>query len=162
MHPNPFVPRARSILDGDAGAMHGGVPRYYVLLQSHGLFGRPVQDVLDLFFRMEGPLREEGRLLVGESFDRDYQTYFSILQAIASGHTTLTQMGGGLSMPLNRLSKYLDQLVRQHGFAIRRVPLLARPDAKQGHYAISDPLLRFWFRYVFRYAAGWRSEIASA
>jgi AAA+ ATPase superfamily predicted ATPase len=81
---------------------------------------------------------------------REPRNYFSILRAIAQGHTRLNEIAqaSGVS-EVTAAARYLDILQQMH-LITRRVPATeTQPDkSKKGIYQIDDHFLRFWFRYV--------------
>jgi hypothetical protein len=110
-----------------------------------GLKNIQIMIILDT----QGTLFEEPRLLMMEEL-REPRNYFSILSAIASGRTRLneiSQMAGVGSA--STTASYLDVL-QQMRLINRRVPVTeAQPQkSKKGIYHITNPFLRFWFRYV--------------
>ena len=81
---------------------------------------------------------------------REPRNYFSILRAIAQGHTRLNEItqASGVGEP-SAVSRYLD-ILQQIRLVIRRVPATeSQPEkSKKGIYQIDDHFLRFWFRFV--------------
>jgi len=128
-------------------AVLGGMP-YYL---------RAFDDQQDLFANIQnhilnaqtGSLFNEPRLLLMEEL-HEPRNYFSILRAIAQGHTRLNEItqASGVGSP-NAISRYLDILQQIH-LVTRRVPATeSQPEkSKKGLYQIDDHFLRFWFRYV--------------
>ncbi len=126
-------------------AITGGIPRYIELLRQDG------KDLLEQITRhiLEpgSALYEEPRFLLSGEVN-ETTTYFSILQAIASGDHKIGSIAKTLEMPTNRLSVYV-QTLEDLNFIERRTPVTAGPKSRRGLYFISDLLSRFWFRYVF-------------
>jgi len=126
-------------------AITGGIPRYIELLRQNG------EDLLEQISRhvLEpgSALYEEPRFLLSGEVN-ETTTYFSILQAIASGDHKIGSIAKTLEMPTNRLSAYV-QTLEDLNFVERRTPVTAGPKSRRGLYFISDLLSRFWFRYVF-------------
>ncbi|MCY4634102.1 MAG: hypothetical protein OXG04_06275 [Acidobacteria bacterium] len=72
-----------------------------------------------------------------------------MLFAVASGHGAAPAIAAVTELPERNLPYYLQQLVNL-GYLRRRYPLdRRRPNPKQVRFGIDDPLLRFWFRFVF-------------
>ena len=89
---------------------------------------------------------EEGRTLLVSEFGKNYGTYFSILQEIASGYTTqalIEQQLGGISV-----GGHLKTLDETYSVIKKERPILAKPESKTVQYLLNDNFLRFWFRYV--------------
>jgi len=79
---------------------------------------------------------------------RNPARYMSILEAIATGHTTPNEISGAADIDSGPLSKYL-QTLRQLRLVDREVPVTAaQKKSKRSRYHVADEFLRFWFRYV--------------
>ena len=126
-------------------AVSGGIPRYIELLKNDE---RSLLEQISAHALEPGSaLYDEPRfLLTGEV--NETTTYFSILQAIASGDHKVGHIARTLEMPTNRLSAYI-QTLEDLNFIERRAPVTAGPRSRRGLYYISDLFARFWFRYVF-------------
>jgi len=74
--------------------------------------------------------------------------YMSILEAIATGHTTPNEISGATGIDSGPLSKYL-QTLRRLRLIDREVPVTASAkQSKRSRYHVADEFLRFWFRFV--------------
>lgn len=94
------------------------------------------------------PLFQEPEFLLREEL-RDVSSYQAVLSAIASGETSIRGISTSAGLPERGLTYYLDQL-QALGYVARRYPLTAKkPHARQLRFVLDDPLLRFWFRFVF-------------
>jgi AAA+ ATPase superfamily predicted ATPase len=72
----------------------------------------------------------------------------SILEAIATGHTTPNEISGATGIDSGPLSKYL-QTLRRLRLIDREVPVTASAkQSKRSRYQVADEFLRFWFRFV--------------
>lgn len=133
-------------------SLFGGVPKYYSLLQRHNLFRKSHKDIIrTMFCDTDALLQSEGRELLIEEFGKNYHLYFSILQTVASGATQMSQIADKAGIGINSISKYLDEMVTYYEVLERRLPVNALAgDLKKGRYHISDPLLKFWFRYIHK------------
>lgn len=133
-------------------SLFGGIPKYYFLLDRHRLFGKSRTEVIKkLFSETDALLQPEGRDLLIEEFGRNYLLYFSILQVVAGGETQMARIADCAGINVNSISKYLDELTSHYQVIERRIPVTeARQDQKVGRYHLKDPLLRFWFRYIYR------------
>jgi AAA+ ATPase superfamily predicted ATPase len=94
-------------------------------------------------------VREEARLLLDVELP-DANAYFSVLRAIAAGQTRVNQIGQRTGIgDTSRVSQMLDRLQRL--WLVRKeLPVTVRnPErSRQSFYRITDPYLRFWFRFV--------------
>lgn len=132
--------------------LFGGIPKYYFLLDRYRLFGESLYEIiLKLFCEIDAPLQNEGKELLVEEFGKNYHLYFSILQVIAGGVTQMARIADCAGINVNSISKYLEELTSFYQVIERRVPVTEkRLEQKNGRYYLKDPLLRFWFRYIFR------------
>jgi hypothetical protein len=123
----------------------GGIPLYLRFFdQAHSVERNIEENVLDEF----GPLFREPDFLLREEL-RDVENYYAVLTAIASGYVTNQTIAAQTGIPERSLHYYLQQL-NSIGYTGRRFPLTGRrPNPKQVRYVLQDPLLRFWFRFVF-------------
>ena len=81
-----------------------------------------------------------------------------MLFAVASGHGAAPAIAAATELPERNLPYYLQQLVNL-GYLRRRYPLdRRRSNPKQVRFGIDDPLLRFWFRFVFPNMSAIRSS----
>ena len=68
---------------------------------------------------------------------------------MATGRGTAPAIAAATGLPERSLHYYLQQLTGL-GYLRRRYPLASRrPNPRQVRFEIDDPLLRFWFRFVF-------------
>lgn len=155
-----FFPRYAPVRQLEAWAVLGGMP-YYLSIFHDGrdLFANVRQRVLD----PQGILYHEPRLLLMEEL-REPRNYFSILRAIAHGRTRLGEIdqAAGLGNP-HTTARYLD-ILQQMRYVRREVPITeSRPEkSKKGLYRITDPFLRFWFRYVHPHGAALEMGLGDA
>ena len=79
---------------------------------------------------------------------RNPARYMSILEAVATGHTTPNEIAGATGIGSGPLSKYL-QTLRRLRLIDRSVPVTASAkQSKRSRYRVADEFLRFWFRFV--------------
>ena len=131
-----------------AWSVLGGIP-YYLLTftDSQDIFANIDQHILN---PCGGLLFNEPLLLLMEEFREPYN-YFSILHAIAQGHTRLNEITHASRVgSVNSVSSYLD-ILQQMQLVTRHIPATEiQPEkSKKGMYQINDHFLRFWFRYVY-------------
>ena len=123
----------------------GGLPQYLLCLDQSASIAQNIRrHLLDEF----APLFHEPTFLLREEL-REVAPYHAVLFAVASGHGTTRDIAAATALPERNLHYYLQQLV-DLGYLRRRYPLdRRRPNPKQVRFAMDDPLLRFWFRFVF-------------
>lgn len=123
----------------------GGIPTY---LQTFDDERSIEQNIADHLLTEFAPLYREPEFLLREEL-RDVANYQGVLFAIASGKGTTKEIATVTGLPERSLHYYLEQLV-QLGYVARRHPLTSgRPNARIVRFVVDDPLLRFWFRFVF-------------
>ena len=132
-------------------SIFGGIPKYYVMIREQGLEGKDPLRVLEKAFYCDFPLLSgEVKNNLIEMFGRNYHTYFSILEAVARGHNTLTLMSNISGIKRDSLSKYIASLVDDFSILEYRVPVTERKGkSKKGRYFIRDEMTRFWFRFIW-------------
>lgn len=132
----------------------GGVPQYLLYLNDGQSIASNIKERLLSDF---APLFREPTFLLREEL-REVATYHAILFALAAGASTMAEITSAAGFPGRNLHYYLQQLV-DLGYLRRRYPLDgSQPSPKQVRFAIDDPLLRTWFRFVFPNTSGIRSS----
>ncbi len=122
----------------------GGVPAY---LKAFWEGQSLEQNIVANFLDVDGVLLREPEFLLREEL-RDVGSYTTLIEAIAAGNVTPTQMAKHAALPAPKLMYFLSNLQRL-GYVEKRLPLVpGKPSAKQVRYVVKDPLLRFWYRFV--------------
>lgn len=125
----------------------GGIPKYIELFCDNGYV--TAESMLRFSVSYMSPFIDEGRNLLITEFGRDYGTYFSILLAIAQGHTSqaeITAALGGMA-----IGGHLERLENTYNILSKFRPVLSKPGSKNTvRFRISDPFLQFWFRFIER------------
>lgn len=124
----------------------GGVAKYVELLMDSKCFTKA--KMLNNVCRQDSYFLTEGRDLMNQEFSSDSVTYFSILQLIANGLTRRTEIDSTL---MKDTGTFLQNLERDYRIISRLKPLLSKPNSKTSSYEISDPFLKFWFRFICPY-----------
>jgi hypothetical protein len=124
----------------------GGVPLYHEKFRSD----RSIEDNIAANLLAEhAPLFQEPHFLLREEL-RDTESYYGVLLAVAAGHGgSLRAIAEASGIAPRSLPYYLQQL-QALGYVGRRWPV--RPGRRRRidvRYVIEDPLLRFWFRFVY-------------
>ena len=125
--------------------MTGGVARYVEQLMDDGAFTR--KKMLDSVFQLDSSYLDEGVSILVQEFGKEYGTYFSILSAIAAGHTEYSQIKNAVGTDVGA---HLAKLESEYGLVRRRLPIFSAPSAKQSVYEIDDCFFRYWFRFVWK------------
>lgn len=123
----------------------GGVPMYLKAFDP----GRSFESNVEANLLSElAPMFREPEFLLREEL-RGVENYHAILHAIATHQTTSRAIAQASGLAERSLHYYLEQLV-QLGYVARRHPLTrARPNARTVRFVLEDPLLRFWFHFIF-------------
>lgn len=140
-----FHPRLSRVDQARVYAICGGVPAYLLAFDGaqsveQNLITRVLDETAALAREPEFLLREELRDLV---------PYHSVLTALAQGKCSPAQLAKTTGLDVRGLGYHLNTLV-ELGYVQRRYPLTeTKPNSRSVRYALDDPLLRFWFRFVF-------------
>lgn len=126
--------------------MTGGVARYVEQLMDDGAFDR--EAMLKSVFRKGSTFLDEGIAILVQEFGKDYGTYFSILSAIASGHTEYSQIKNDVG---GEIGGFLQKLERDYRLIRRKLPIFSNVRGKNSVYEIDDCFFRFWFRFIWKY-----------
>ncbi len=94
---------------------------------------------------------EEGKSVLIQEFGKQYGTYFSILDQIAHGDVTQSDIEASLGV--KSLGGQLKVLEEKYGIIKKKRPVGAKEGSQTVRYEIQDNFFRFWFRYIHRYAS---------
>jgi len=123
----------------------GGIPLYLRCFTSAHSVEKNIADNLLSEF---APLYREPEFLLHEEL-REVENYYAVLLAVASGAAAQHAIAAQTGIEPRKLHYYLQQLV-ELGYLVRRHPVSGGPPvARQVRYILDDPLLRFWFRFVY-------------
>jgi hypothetical protein len=123
----------------------GGIPSY---LRAFDPDRSLEQGLADNLLSEFAPLYGEPEFLLREEL-RDVASYHAVLYAIAAGHHTMRAIAEAATLPERSLHYWLEQLVGL-GYVARRRPLVpGKARARDVRFVLEDPLLRFWFHFVF-------------
>lgn len=125
-------------------AITGGTPMYLTLFD----YDRSLREnVRAQILSPTAVLYNEPEFLLRTEL-RNPARYMSILEAVATGHTTPNEIAGATGIGSGPLSKYL-QTLRRLRLIDRSVPVTASAkQSKRSRYRVADEFLRFWFRFV--------------
>lgn len=124
-------------------ALLGGIPAYWERFAPD----RPLEDNLrEQFLTANNLLQDEPRLLL-QDFINDPHNYVAILRAIAHNARTPKEIGLYSGLNDRHVPAYLSRLV-ETGFVERRVPVTEPPGSRLGRHYITDPFLRFYYRFL--------------
>ena len=124
-------------------AVFGGVPGFWERINQDRT---PEENLIDLLLTSNSPMHGEPRLLLHDHVTAP-STYVSILRAIAEGNRRSSEVAAVTGMAATSLPPYIQKL-ESIGLIERRRSLAAGPKTKMRRYYVSDPFLRFYFRFV--------------
>lgn len=124
-------------------AITGGVAKYVSLFMDMGAVTKDsmfdaVCNPTSLFFS------EGTELLIGE-FGKRYSVYFSIMQLIAGGMTSQSEIDGILK---KKTGRYMETLESDYSLISKNRPMFSKPNVQGIKWFIDDNFLRFWFRFI--------------
>lgn len=125
----------------------GGIPAYLERVEpSEGLRRCLLREAFD----PRGFLFDEVSFLLRMELSHT-ATYMSVLKAIARGATRVSEIAGKAGLAVTSLVRYLHTL-GDLGLVRRDVPFTeASPEkSKRGIYAVDDPFVSFWCRFVLQ------------
>lgn len=124
----------------------GGVPEYLRLWDATQSVK---ENIIRLFLQENGMLRKEGENYL-RKYLRELGSYNSVLAAMAKDKIKLHELYGSTSFSRAKVSVYIKNLI-QIGAAVKLdVYGPEKNDAAlKGLYDIAEPILRFWYRFVF-------------
>ncbi|MDL2059978.1 ATP-binding protein [Mesosutterella sp. AGMB02718] len=142
-----FVPAytAEDIFRGYAAL--GGIPYFWQAVDPRKSM---TENLAVNLLRSNGFLNDEAQSVLRQEF-RDPGTYNAILRSIAFGATTRGEISQKSLVDPRILTKYLSVL-EDMDFVVKEFPVFSGHgdlgNTSRGIYRISDPYLKFWFRFL--------------
>lgn len=126
----------------------GGYPKYLSALEDFEIGKKALNEILQVFFfSKNAAFQNEVQDVLRAEFGNKGSNYYSIMEAIGTGHTKLSEISSYTSITATTLSSFMGDLCDYHELVERNLPVL-RPKTKDTRYSIKNPLFRFWFRFV--------------
>jgi AAA+ ATPase superfamily predicted ATPase len=122
----------------------GGVAKYITLLMESGATTK--DKMIEYVTRPDSPFLSEGSDLLISEFGKEYGTYFSILQLIASGKTAQNEID---SIIEKNTGTYLVNLEVEYSLIKRNKPIFSKPESRNIRWSLNDNFLLFWFRFIY-------------
>ncbi len=129
----------------------GGLPKYYFLIDNNNLWNRNLIEILQkLILQDYSPLGFEFKEFLLNDFSKSNKTYLAILQSIAAGKSTVSEIAKDTCVQATTLMKYLNDLVLIKNIISRKLPihLENESNSKFGKYFINSYFENFWFRFM--------------
>lgn len=95
---------------------------------------------------MASPFLIDGKDILVNEIGRDYGTYFSILSAIASGHTSQSEID---SIIQKNTGAYLQNLCNVFTIIKSIRPLYSKQGSRNVKWQIVDEYMKFYFRFIY-------------
>lgn len=92
------------------------------------------------------PFLTDGKELLQSEIGKEFGIYFSILGLISSGLTSQSEID---SLILKNTGSYLRNLEKTFSVITPIRPLFSKPGSRNLRYLISDPYLRFYFKFIW-------------
>ncbi len=128
----------------EAYAVFGGTPAY---LLNYDKSMNLLKNIEDKVLNRMSLLYQEPFFILSEN-TREPMKYMDILGSMASGATTLSEIGAKAGIATTEISKYLYHLADVLDIIEKHYPLLEEGKRGRTRYRISDNFINFWFRYV--------------
>ena len=123
----------------------GGIPYYLKFFLPNSSIDTNIRKN---FLNEFSALAREPEFLLREEL-KELKKYFGILTALATGATTNQKIEKITGIEAKTLFYYLNSL-KELGYIASYHPLTShKPNPKQVHYKLKDPLLRFWFCFIY-------------
>ncbi len=124
-------------------AIFGGIPAYWERIDPQKSVSQNIKAQL---LTANNLMQSEPRLLL-QDFISEPHNYLAMLTAIANGSRTPKDIANYTGLPNVQVPKYLSVL-SEAGFVERRVSITAARGSRAGRHHISDPYLRYYFRFL--------------
>jgi AAA+ ATPase superfamily predicted ATPase len=92
------------------------------------------------------PFLSEGKDVLVSEFGKEYGTYFSVLQLIASEKTSQSEIDSVIE---KNTGAYLQTLEQVYTLIARNRPIFSSAGSRNVKWKIQDQWLRFWFRFIY-------------
>jgi len=123
----------------------GGIPYYLKFFKENISIDQNIQNN---FINEYSALSKEPHFLLREEL-KDLHNYYGILMALSSSMCSNHDISKTTGIDERKLYYYIQNLV-ELGYVKRHYPLSSQKASKQKlHIKLQDPLLRFWFRFIF-------------
>jgi len=127
-------------------SVFGGIPKHYETISRSKAAARDFVE--EMFLNDPYPLVEQVRLMLREEFGKEYRTFFSILEAVAQSSASLGEIAAYIGERSTNITKYLSGLERDYEFLVKRTSVTG---GGKHSYGLSENLVDFWFRFVWRF-----------
>lgn len=144
----PFVPSYDPEQRLTVYGIVGGIPDYLKAWDDQASLR---SNILEIFVSEKSPYRSEKSVLISDVLRRDSPDYEAVLEAVGQGKHDLETISLEAGLPGHRAAEVLGVLgdVRLIERRLRAsVPPRQQQNARYGRYFLSDPFLRFFYRFI--------------
>ena len=129
-----------------AYSVAGGIPTYILKMANYSLLKKAVEEEI---FSTERILYKEIEFILKEEL-REPRNYFSILKAIGSNCTKVSEIINDTGLEKSALHNYLFVLEDLH-LIEKQVPVIEKNPqrSRKSRYYLRDQFFKFWFNYCF-------------
>ncbi|WP_298277772.1 ATP-binding protein [Ferroplasma sp.] len=127
-------------------SIFGGSPQFYKYFRLNSI--KNVEEMIkNIFLGSTSAYVFEPRDFITEEFGRRSQTYFSILYAIATGNTRVSEIANMTDVKATSLQPYLLELRDILNLITYELPVTNKNNKidKKGIYKLTDSYMEFWF-----------------
>jgi AAA+ ATPase superfamily predicted ATPase len=125
----------------------GGVAKYVQLLMDNGAFTK--NQMLEYILAEDSIFINEGKNILIEEFGKEYGIYFSVLSAIAQGHTSRNEIEQILQ---KEIGGYVTKMEKDYHLLKKSKAMFSLSESKNIKYMMQDNFLIFWFRFIYKYS----------
>jgi len=124
----------------------GGIPAYHKFFSSRESLS---QQIIASFLESDAPLAKEADFLLMEEL-KEPKIYFSLLETLGSSRKGVSELAASLGVERSRIPYYTKSLMELQ-YLEKRIPRLTYQESyeRKSVYAIGDPLLKFWFTFIY-------------
>lgn len=122
----------------------GGLPKYLEIFLNNQL--NSLNTILDFILSEHSPFIDEGKTVLIEEFGREYTVYFSVLELIALGKTSRSEIESILN---KNVGGHIERLETDYTLIAKYKPIHAKLNSRLVKYKIIDPFLNWWFRFLY-------------
>jgi hypothetical protein len=108
-----------------------------------------MENIEEKFLRIDSFIYQDVRFVLMEEMEEP-RYYFSILEAIAKGNSTLGKIINYTGLRRSLVGKYL-RVLMDLDLIRREVPVTASVKTKTGIYSFKDNIFSFWFGFIHPY-----------
>ncbi len=144
----PFLPRYDAEKRLAVYAIIGGIPDY---LRAWDDQADLLTNIRAFFISENSPYRNEQHVLVGDVLRRDSPDFEAVLDAVGKGYHDLESISAYAVLPSHRVAHTLETLIEVRLVERRiraSIPPRRHENARYARYFLSDPFLRFYYRFI--------------